>query len=75
VCDPRPFIEEFDWDLVLICLLLGSENVRWDSLGRLQDGADELVKIGNVTSIHHRIVNYIAERSFWMDRGGELALH
>jgi len=41
----------------------------------LQDGADELVKIGNVTSIHHRIVNYIAERSFWMDRGGELALY
>jgi len=27
VCDPRPFTMEFDWDLVLIGLLLQSENV------------------------------------------------
>ena len=27
VCDSRSLIKEFDWDLVLISLLLGFENV------------------------------------------------
>lgn len=53
-----------DCDLVLISLLLGSENVWWGSLHTLQDDMAVSMKIGDVIPIPHRILTRTAERSF-----------
>lgn len=53
-----------DCDLVLISLLLGSENVWCGSLGTSQDDMAVSMKIGDVIPIPHRILTRTAERSF-----------